>query len=497
MIRYDVVIIGSGLGGLECAAILSKEGMNVCVLEKNTIFGGCLQSFKRSGQILDTGIHYIGSMDEGQILRQYFKYFDVMNRVKFRRLDNDAFDVICYQGEEYNFAQGYQNFADTMSQYFPTEQRGIRQYTDEIENICGLIGVDHLRKGVINRNGFEYFGIAASAMIDKCVSDQKLKNILAGTVTLYGGARDYSSLYHHAMISGSNIEGAYRIVDGTQSLAEALVDVIKANGGTVLRNCEVTRIEVENGRAVAVEVNELDRIEADYFISNMHPASTFELVDKTPVIKKAFKTRIDSLRNSYGLFSVYLIMRKGSFPYINRNYYIHSDDDAWYASSNPDDPSIRFALLSTQANSDNEKYADVVTILCPMYFSEVEQWGHTSVEHRGDDYEAFKRAKAESVIDFVSKYQPDLRANVEHIYTTTPLTYRDYTATVNGSAYGIMKSCHNPLVTLIPTRTKIENLFLTGQNLNVHGALGVTLTATLTCAELLGSEYLAKKIGEV
>lgn len=497
MKRYDVVIIGSGLGGLECAAILSKEGMNVCVLEKNAVFGGCLQSFRRSGQLLDTGIHYIGSMDKGQILHQYFKYFGVLDRVKFRRLDNDAFDVICYRGQEYNFAQGYRNFADTMSGYFPAQRENIRHYTDKIERICGLIGVERLRQGVINQEGSDYFGIAASKMIEECTPDKNLQNILAGTVTLYGGARDYSSLYHHAMISGSNIEGAYRIVDGSQTLADALVEVIKQNGGTVMRNCEVTRIAVENGCATAVEVNNTDRIEADYFISNMHPVPTFNLVDKTPLIKKAFTTRINSLRNSYGLFSVYLIMKDKSFPYINRNYYIHGDEDAWYASSNPGDSSIRFALLSTQATSKDEQYAGMVTILCPMYFSEVERWSETRVDHRGEDYEAFKLAKARQAIDFVSRQQPSLRANIERIYTTTPLTYRDYTATMDGSAYGIMKNCHNPFVSLISTRTKIGNLFLTGQNLNVHGALGVTLTATLTCAELLGSAYLAKKIGEV
>ena len=85
--RYDVIIIGSGLGGLACGVTLSKEGYNVCVLEKNALPGGCFQSFKRYGRVLDTGIHYIGSMDEGEIMRQYFTYFGIMDKLKMRRMD--------------------------------------------------------------------------------------------------------------------------------------------------------------------------------------------------------------------------------------------------------------------------------------------------------------------------------------------------------------------------------------------------------------------------
>lgn len=497
MSKYDVVIVGSGLGGLECAAILSKEGYHVCVLEKNPIIGGCLQSFKRNGHLLDTGFHYIGSLDPGQILHQYFKYFGILDKVKLRRLDEDAFDVINYGGCEYSYAMGYDRFVDTLAEKFPSERSGLKEYANRIKNIYDLISVKHLQNGIISAGGMEYFSQSASHMIEETVKDEKLRNILAGNVTLYGGERDHSMLYHHAMITGSNIEGAYRIVDGTQSIADAFADVIRSNGGEVLKRKEVTRFIVENNRISAVELNGSERIEAKYFISNLHPATTFDLVDKTKAIKKAYLTRMNSMPNTYGLFTVYLIMKKDSFPYINRNYYLHEGSDAWYATAHPEDKRVRFALLCNQANSYNEKFADVVTVLSPMFFDEVAQWSGTTVERRGDSYKEFKQAKAEEIIDFAARYIPNIRESIERIYTATPLTYRDYTATPQGSAYGISKSYKNPLISLIPTKTKIENLFLTGQNLNVHGALGVTLTATLTCSELLGKEYLAKKIGAV
>lgn len=496
MKKFDVIIVGSGLGGLECGAILSKEGFNVCVLEKNRVLGGCLQSFKRHNKVLDTGIHYVGSMDPGQILHQFFKYFDINDKIKTRRLDADGFDQIHFQDKIFNYAIGYENFAETMSSYFPEEKENIYNYTKKLKEVCNLISVDNLKKGILNIQGMDYFAQSAAKVIDHTVNNNILRNVLAGTNTLYGGVRNDSTFYHHAMINASNIEGPHRIVDGSQAIADALVAKIRENGGTVLTSSQVTRFVVENNNISSVEVNGNEIIEAKHFISNLHPSVTFQLVDKTPAIKKAFLSRINSLPNSYGIFTLYLILKKNTLPYINKNIYLIKGDDVWTSTTNPLDYSVRNVLLSYQSSSTNPNFTEVISVLNPMFLSEVEKWSDTSIGRRGDSYETFKQNKAQEILDFITPYAPEIIENIENIHTSTPLTYRDYTATPEGSAYGIIKNCNNPLVTLIPTRTKIDNLFLTGQNLNVHGALGVTLTAAHTCAHLIGSEYLAKKIGE-
>ena len=89
----DIVIVGGGLGGLLCGYILSKEGYRVCIVEKNKQLGGCLQTFQRDNCIFDTGMHYVGSMNEGQLLWHFFKYFGLLGNVKMRKLDEDAFDL--------------------------------------------------------------------------------------------------------------------------------------------------------------------------------------------------------------------------------------------------------------------------------------------------------------------------------------------------------------------------------------------------------------------
>ena len=105
---YDVVIVGGGLGGLLCGYILSKHGSRVVVLEKNAVVGGCLQSFRRHGILFDTGMHYVGSVEPGQLLYRFWKYFDLLGDIRLRKLDEQAFDVVSYGGCRYPSAMGYE-----------------------------------------------------------------------------------------------------------------------------------------------------------------------------------------------------------------------------------------------------------------------------------------------------------------------------------------------------------------------------------------------------
>jgi phytoene dehydrogenase-like protein len=129
-----------------------------------------------------------------------------------------------------------------------------------------------------------------------------------------------------------------------------------------------------------------------------------------------------------------------------------------------------------------------------MRWEEMTPWLDTTVENRGDSYLAFKQMKASKVMDQVEKDFPGIRKAVRSTYTSSPLTYRDYTGTWEGSVYGIQKDFRNPLKTMILPRTRLRNLLLTGQNTNVHGVVGVTIGSFLTCAELLGKNYLMKKM---
>lgn len=494
MSKYDVIIIGSGLGGLECGTILSKEGYNVCVLEKNDLFGGCFQTYRRKGHLLDTGIHYIGSLSEGQVMNQFFRYIGIMDKLKVRKLDENAFDRIFYKNKVYDYAMGYNHFIDSLCESFPYEKENLHQYAHLLQEVGNLISIDNFQKGIISTEGMKFFNTSAAEMITRTTSNPDLQSVLAGSALLYGGSREHSNFYEHAMINNSYIQGAYRFVDGSMQVASAMIDIIRANGGTVLNNSEVTRIIVENDLVQGVEINGAERIESNYVISNLHPKLTLTLLDKNRCIKNAYISRINSLENTYGIFTLNLIMKENSYPYINRNFYLHGDNDVWYSKNNIG-KNITNCMISMQASSHNPDHTDVISILAPMFIDEVSAWLDTLPEQRGDEYKAFKQEKSKQLLAFIRSHGIDFDDAIEAMYTTTPLSYRDFTGTCDGSAYGIIKDYHCPQVGFVSTRTKLKNLFLTGQNLNVHGALGVTLTSIITCSEFLGQEYLAKKIG--
>jgi all-trans-retinol 13,14-reductase len=101
-----------------------------------------------------------------------------------------------------------------------------------------------------------------------------------------------------------------------------------------------------------------------------------------------------------------------------------------------------------------------------------------------------KNHLADECIHLAERVVPELGSMVEKRYISTPLTYRDYTLSPCGSAYGVRKDCRNILMTTLSPRTSIPNLLLTGQSLMLHGVEGVTMTALQTCGELLGKDYI-------
>ncbi|HNP19729.1 MAG TPA: NAD(P)/FAD-dependent oxidoreductase [Fulvivirga sp.] len=503
--KYDIVIVGSGLGGLECGAILSEEGYKVIVLEKNKQIGGNLQIFSREKRIFDTGIHYIGGLDKGENLYGYFKYIGIMDDLKIKKLDDDGFDVVSFEGDpiEYRYGQGYDNFIEIMSGYFPKEREGIIKYCNTLKDVCRSFPMYNIEPRNTEQAHSIYLDINAREFIESCTDNKKLQQVLAGTNVLYAGEGDKTPLYVHALVINSYIESSWRCIDGGSQIAILLSRKIRNNGGKVVKHAEVVSFDFEGENIKSAVLADGSKIDGDMFISNMHPAVTLDLIDEGR-LRKAYRKRIQSLENSISVFIVYLVLKKDRIKYFNRNYYHYIHADVWNGANYKDRWPEGYALF-TGISSKTDEYTDAMTIMSYMRYEDTKKWEETfntvskdnpssKDSTRGQEYEAFKKEKAELLIDELEKRFPNIRDDIESYYTSTPLTYRDYIGTTDGSLYGVSKDHKNPLKSFISAKTKVPNLYLTGQNLNMHGVLGVTIGAVTTCSEIIGHEKLMAKI---
>ena len=185
------------------------------------------------------------------------------------------------------------------------------------------------------------------------------------------------------------------------------------------------------------------------------------------------------------------MLKPGALPYFNHNKFVYRKANVWtYPEEGGETGGVMISCRVPETGSDTRQ----IDLLTPMSWEECQAWSDTRVGHRGEDYLQMKQRKADACIALAETVIPGLRDMIEQQYTSTPLTYRDYTLTPDGSSYGVRKDCRNLVMTMLSPRTPIQNLMLTGQNLMLHGLEGVSMTALLTCSEILGIEYIKQII---
>lgn len=496
-------MIGSGLGGLVSALILAKEGLKVCVLEKNNQYGGNLQTFSREKLIFDTGVHYLGGLSKGQNLHQFFSYLGIMDDLKLHKMDEDSYDKISFGDEniEYPHAQGYENFVEQLAAHFPNERQNLESYCEEIQYVCSQFP----RYQVIGKESYneEILHLNTKRFIESVTQDKKLQAVLLGSNFLYGGDSENIPFYVHALTVNSYIQSAYKCVKGGSQITKLLIKKLREHGAEVHKHSEVSEfIFNETGVLSSVKTKEGKEYTAKKFISNIEIRSFIKLIGEEK-LRKSFLNRVLSWEPVSSCFSVYLILKPQSFPNFNYNIYHYSSEEMiWNAFRYSKENWPETYMLSSTPSKHHPDYAESLTAISYMDFEEVKAWEETvntvADEHeRGLKYEQFKLEKAEKMITALEKKIPNLRHFIKSIYTSSPLSYRDYIGSFEGNMYGYMKNSDNPLKTMVSPRTKIDNLFLTGQSVNMHGILGVTIGAFNTCAEILGKELIDSRLKQM
>lgn len=496
---YDVVIIGSGLGGLLSAVMLAKEGMKVCVLEKNKQIGGCLQTFSLQKHVFDSCVHYIGGLGEEHTLNKIFRYANIIDKLELKPFDSNGFDRVQF-GEEavsYPLATGSENFTEQLLSYFPKEKQALRQYISLLKKTGDHFPLYRLRTGDANEKA-KVSHWELTSTLAQLTDNTLLQNVLMGNNLLYAGVRNKTPFYLHALVSESYIHSAHKVLPGSSQISKFLANEIREHGGEIVRNTEVKKLTEEDGKLQYAETQDGQQFYGKYFMANVHPEVLLRLL-QTNLIKPAYKNRIKGLEQTRSSFMLNLALKPQTILARRHNIYWHRSHDVLHGINRNDKNSFDTLAVYSTESKEHQGFSESLSVLTYMDYSEVSQWAQThnhtgAKEYRGDSYEAFKQIKSEQILDIVYKLIPELKGNIIAQSAATPLTFRDYTATPTGALYGILKDVNKPAETTVATRSKIPNLLLTGQNVNLHGVLGVSITAVAACAELIGMEYLLKKI---
>lgn len=493
--RKKCIIIGSGLGGLSCGVILSRNGFDVTVLEQGRQIGGCLQCFSRGNAKFETGMHFIGSAAPGQTLNKLMRYLELDN-INLSRLDPTGYDIVSLAGSRFRFANGREAFICGMGEYFPKEKDNLARYFDLIEQIAQASTLHSLRYAENDTAINTYYQtVSINDVMESIFDDEMLRNVLVGNLPLYAAEKDRTPFSQHAFIMDFYNQSAFRIVGGSDRIAHSLAETIKKSGGNVISNSKATKIICDSSKATGVEINNEVFMPADIVIAGMHPARVMEMFD-TNLIRPAFRNRIARLRNTTGGFSVYLKFKNNTVPYLNSNFYSFRSTSPWGCETYDRYTWPKGYLYMHFCNKDNPVFASSGVILSYMNMEDLSLWTNTAIGQRGENYERFKKMKARILIEEVEKEFPGLIGGIDSIYTATPLTYADYTGTQDGSMYGVAKDITLGAACRVPHRTKVPNLFLTGQNINSHGMLGVLVGSIVTCAELLTADTIYQQIIE-
>ncbi|HNX87217.1 MAG TPA: NAD(P)/FAD-dependent oxidoreductase [Bacteroidales bacterium] len=497
MDNFDVTIVGAGPAGLLCGNILAKEGMKVALLEKQPAAGGNLQCFSLHGNLFDTGIHYVGGALPGQPLHRYMNYFGFAPSDYFLPMDPEGFDHIHIGDHEFRLAVGFDQFTKQLARSFPKAEKILCHYTRRLQEIATAFPLYNLQElsgdheeAFLSQGAATYYQQLAGN-IRSPGTDVSLASVLAGNNFLYAGDH-HTPLHVAGLINHSFITGACRINGGSSTLAERLTEGYLSKGGTLLTRFEVAEIRpFKEGFSITSASGSCVR--SGKVIAAIHPATALSMLP-ADMGRPVWRNRLSTLQNTIGAFTLFLTLKRDAISYLNHNIYYHADGNVWDESRKTGAEWPAMFMLSTGKDPLAPDHSATVTLLTYMDWKEVDRWKNTFSGNRGEAYKNFKEMRAVLLLDKAEQVLPGLKRAIEKMEIATPLTWRDFTGSPEGSMYGIKKDFHNPVTSRVLPHTKIPGFYFTGQNINLHGLLGVTISAVMTSGAILGMESLLNKI---
>ncbi len=512
---YDAIVIGSGIGGLTTAALLSRlAGLRVLVLERHYEPVGFTHTFKRPRFEWDVGVHYIGSTHPKTLLG---KMLGLITDGTLEWEDmGEVYDRLIFGEDSYDLPKGKKALKASLVASFPDDEDAIDEYFELLKKAIQSSGLHFLEKALppsladlVGPKITAQFDVLASKttreVLEGITQNERLIAVLTGQWGDYGLPPSKSSFAIHAMVASHYFHGAYYPVGGSARIAESIIPVIEAGGGRVLIRAEVEEILVEDGRAVGVRMADDSEILAPIIISGAGVFNTYHRMLAPDVARKYGVDRVlQKVEPSAAHLCLYMGLEQTAeeLGLSKPNLWVYPDDklEANLAAANADPanklPVVYLSFPSAKDPDFENRFPGRSTIeaITIMPYSWVKKWENTEWKKRGKDYEAFKEEMAQRLMEVLFEQHPQLRGKISFYELSTPLTTQHFAGYQHGEIYGIDHTPARFTMRELRPQTPIAGLYLTGQDVATCGVAGGLFGGVLSAVSVLRKPNLLMRV---
>lgn len=479
---YDHVVVGAGISGLTSAALLARTGKRVLIVEKAPAIGGSMVRFRLKGIPFETGFHFTGGLEPGGLLHDMLKVLDIEQEIKplpFSASDGTRF-VFENSGHTFNFACDREESIRQLKEQFPGEKDALDAFFVRLDAVCDATTSMNLRTIGESMHLSDDDYVSLDTVLDNLFKDAELKAILAGYCLCYGVSPNEISFANHARMVQGMHDGIVAVEGGGDAFVSAIKAKLDEYGVDIRCKTTVTGCEeMEGTNAGAFRLNNGDLVRFESAVFTIHPGLIIDLLPQGK-LRPAFVKRVKGLKASFGFISVFAGCDS---PDLLDDFILlgmpGSDLNHQMEAGHADEDSTLFCI------SGEEEGRRSLTILEASPVEDWEQWADSSLKKRPADYYEFKARKTERIMARVEAALPDAKGHIHVLDSSTPLTFRDYLHSPDGSAYGVKQLIGQFNVL---GKLPVRNLYAAGQSSLLPGVMGAMVSAFYVCRGMQDGE---------